>query len=1126
MSYRFFFGASGAGKSTAIHKEVIRRSQTALDHFCNKETDSPDQFIVIVPEQFTLITQKDLTAADPDGVIMNVDVLSFARLAHRVFEEISADEKVALDDTGKSLILRRLASVKENELLFLGRAMHRQGMAGEVKSTISELMQYDISPEELDRIAEEAHKNGYGALSARLKDISLLYKEFTLFKQDRFMTGEDRMTLLAEAVPFSSLIRHSVIYFDGFTGFTPLQKKVLQALMPVAKELVFSVLYSDDGGPAPWDPCSDPSAGQRLFYLSRKMCDDIRQIARDTGCGHGEDCILQDRRLPRFGTAPGLSYLEKHIFRTGVNVYDDPVGDSIRISEAGTVSDEVEMLCRHIMTAVMKDGYAFHDFAVITPDPETYGPLLERYGKRTGLPFYQDRSESMARHPLSQTVLGALDICTGGFSYPAVFHYLRSGFSLLENGETDLLDNYCLSHGVFSAVKWKMPFDDVCDSLRSKLLDELSPLMDMGGSAREKCGSVREYMEKIDAGNRLAAMAGEFALANDRVRERTYLQVYDAVIKLLDQIGSILDDEKISVRDFRDLLEAGLEEIKLGTLPQNADSIIVGDLVRTRLPEVKVLCLIGCNDGLIPAGGSLHGIFSEHDRAFMKIQGMELSPDPREQLFLQRLYLYMNLTRPSERLWLSYALSSADGSPLSPSVLIRQLTDLFPKIKVSGDGDTVRERLTDVHDSVYIYADALRRYTDALTDPERDADELMTLHGIMQSHPETGKKAGRILDAAFMHYVPERLTEACAKALYKDHITGSVTRLETMAQCPLRQFLKYGLKLTERNVFEYESRDTGTILHETIDRFSRLLKEDGFSWNDIGERDRLGLIRKAFSETVAEYRNLILYGTQRTAKQTDRYLRILDRTAETLQYQLKKGRFTPAGSEIVFGERSGSQADLSFDLGSGRSVQLTGRVDRFDICTENGKTYIKILDYKSGDHDLDIRQIRDGLELQLMIYMLAVLKAGAGEGEKIPAALLYYRFMDPLLDGDKANADIHRSLKPKGLVNSDEKVLELLDEDYKNSGGSDVIPVSIKKDGSFSAYSSVFAPEEFESLMDSVADTVRSRSSAILNGDKKALPVIYDDKKNACTYCPYRDVCGFDPRLPGYRRRKIGESTD
>ncbi|MBO5998590.1 MAG: exodeoxyribonuclease V subunit gamma [Lachnospiraceae bacterium] len=1126
MSYRFCFGASGAGKSTAIHKEVIRRSKTALDHFCSKETDSPDQFLVIVPEQFTLITQKDLTAASPDGVIMNVDVLSFARLAHRVFEEISADGRVILDDTGKSLILRRLASVRENELLFLGKAMRRQGMAGEVKSTVSELMQYDIAPEELDRIAEEAAKSGYGSLSARLKDISVLYKDFGIFKQDRFLTGEDQMTLLSEAIPNSSLIRHSVIYFDGFTGFTPLQIKVLRALMPAAKELVFTVLYSDDRGPSPWDPYTDPASGQRLFYLSREMCDDIRRIARDTGCAHGEDIILPESPLPRFSTAPELQYLEKNLFRAGISPYNGPVQDKIRISEAGTVSDEVEMLCRHIMTAVMKDGYAFHDFAVITSDPETYGPLLERYGKRAGLPFYQDRTESMARHPLSQTILGALDICTGGLSYPAVFHYLRSGFSTLENDETDLLDNYCLSHGVFSAGKWRMAFDDVCDPLRARFLGELAPVMNMGESALEKCEAIRKYLDEIDAADRLTVMAEEFASVSDRVRERAYLQVYDAVLKLLDQIGSILNDEKISVRDFRELLEAGLEEIKLGTLPQNADSIIVGDLIRTRLPEVKVLCLLGCNDGLIPAGSSQHGIFSEHDRAFIRLQGAELSPDPREQIFLQRLYLYMNLTRPSERLWLSYAVSSADGSPMRPSVLVRQLTDLFPKLQITGDGDSIRDRLTDIHDSVYVYADALRRYTDALADPDKNAGELMTLHGIIQSDRDTGRNAARILDAAFMHYVPEPLSDACSKALYRDHITGSVTRLETMAQCPLRQFLKYGLKLSERNVYEYESRDTGTILHETIDRFSRLLKEEDLSWTDICDTDRQRLIRKAFSETAAVYRDLILYGTKRTEKQADRYLRILDRSAETLQYQLKKGSFTPAGTEIVFGERSGKGTELVFDLGGSQSVRLTGRVDRFDICTEDGKTYIKILDYKSGDHDLDIRQIRDGLTLQLMIYMLAVLKTGAGQGENVPAALLYYRFMDPLLDGDKKNSDIHKALRPKGLVNSDKTVLRLLDAEYEESDSSDVMPVSVNKDGNVSARSSVFAPDEFEGLMKDVTDNIRTRSKAILNGDKKAFPVVYNDKRNACTYCPYRDVCGFDTRLPGYRKRKIGERPD
>ena len=1127
MSYRFCFGASGAGKSAAIHKEVIRRSREALDHFCFADSSAkerPDSFLVIVPEQATLLTQKALTAADPDGVIMNVDVLSFARLAHRVFEEISADERAVLGDTGKSLILQRLAAEMRDDLPFLGRSMHRQGMAGEVKSTISELMQYDIPPEKLAAIADSAGRMGHGALGARLKDIALLYDAFEQYKKDRFITAEDRMSLLAEAIPSSELIRHSVLYFDGFTGFTPLQKKVLEALMSSAKELVFSVLYAEDGGPHPAMPGPDPLRDQRLFLLSRQMCDDVRQIAAAAGAAHGEDILLDGDPPYRFSASPELAHMEKYLLRSGQHPFGS-APEGIRLTEAGTVAEEVEELCLDIRHAVIGQGFAYHDFGVITADPATYGGLLERYGMRYGIPFYQDRTMPMSRHPLTQTVLSALDVITDGYSHAAVFHYIRSGLSRIRPEDADRLENYVMQHGIAGKSKWAMPFDEACDASRQALLQELAPLAETGRSARERTEAVRSFLTGICAEETLAGMAQAFAEDDDHVNERIYSQVYDAFLDLLEQTGSILGDEKISADDFRDLLEAGFSEIKLGILPQNADSIVVGDLERSRLSEVKVLCLLGCNDGLIPSTGSVPGILSEHDREFLKGAGVELSPDPRSRIFQQKMYLYMNLTRPSRGLWVYCASTSADGRPLRPSFLAAHLMELFPGLKASGTSADTGYRITSKRDALYVYSEKVRELAEGITDiGSAPAGQLETLHALLSSDPEMRGNAMRITDAAFRHYTPEPLSGECTEELYGKELTGSVTRLEMMSECGLKYFLRYGLGLKEREVFQYENSDAGTVLHETMDRFDRALRERGIVWKDLLPDERQSLIREAFENTASAYRNLLLYGTARTSARTDRYLRVLDRTAETLQYQLQRGEFEPAGAELVFGEGTDAE-DLTFPLPGGRKVRLTGRVDRFDLCRRDGKVYIKILDYKSGDRDLDTDLIRDGLSLQLMVYMMAVLQSRYGKLEKeaVPAALLYYRFQDPLTEEN--GKTIHRLLRPKGLVNEDRTVISLLDRELSD-GSSDVIPAARKKDGEIDRrWSRTFDQEGFRSLMNDVRDCICDRAMAILSGEKAAVPVTYDARKTACTYCPYREACGFDRRLPGYAGRKAGSTV-
>ena len=775
---------------------------------------------------------------------------------------------------------------------------------------------------------------------------------------------------------------------------------------------------------------------------------------------------------------------------------------------------------------------------MVCGDLERYGAIFEKQAARYDIPIYVDRTSSAGFNPLTETIRSVLAIRSEGYSYNAVFRYLRSGLSGLSAQETDLLENYCLARGIKGRKKWAMSFDAETEPLRIRFLEEISPVAGEiseerlpAKTAGERTLALYDFLTGIGAQEKMEERSRKFEEAGDFVRGKQFSQLYRLVIGLLEQVYDLLGDESISSTDYAELLDAGFEELRLGTLPQQSDRVLVGDIERTRVAQCRVLFFAGVNDGNIPRGTSRGGLLSDLDREFLKSSGAELSPTPREQMYLQRLYLYMNMTKPRDCLYLSFARTTPEGTSLHPSYLIRMIRKLFPGCEVEHPQLLpAQEQLTGEKDSIVWVSGALRDYAQGkVPEGTKQADEVKTTYGyLMRSgQPQTRQTLEGLKGAAFKRYDPAMLSPETAKALYGTSVMGGISRMETAAKCMLRQFLQYGLKLEPRKEYVIEPFDAGTVMHRSLDTFSRSLAGKGLDWRSFTEEEGRELAGKALRETAAAYHDLLLYSTKRSESQLDRMERILARSIDTLQYQLRKGSFSPEAYEFSFGP-DGEADSITFPLSGGRWLKLVGRIDRLDLCREDGSIFVKILDYKSGSNDLDENLMKRGIQLQLLMYMSAVLDnlAARYPGTRIvPSAMLYYRITDPVIEGGDPDADeaedalsqIRAALRPTGLVNSDPESYLRLDSTI--SGKSDVIPVTLKKNRDLAAASHVYSQGEFEELRQEVTKVVCMLAEQILDGDAKAAPAIWNDK-TACDYCPYKGVCGFDPQVDGYKYRK------
>lgn len=1125
MSLRFCFGPSGSGKSHRIYEEIMQRA-----------AEEPGRnFLIIVPDQFTMQTQKDLVMrSDRDG-ILNIDVLSFGRLSHRILEEVGTKEMPVLDDTGKSLVLQKVAADLKEQLPAMGSLLHKQGYIHEVKSAISEFMQYGISTQDMDKLITSAQKRG--ALAMKLKDLKTLYRGFQDYIRDHFITTEETLDVLRRSLSKSKILKGSVVVFDGFTGFTPIQNRLIQELMRVCAETIVTVTIGVGEDPYKMD------GEQKLFHLSKKTVADLEKLAAEAEVERGEDLFVKGGPN-RFAKAPALHYLEQNLFRYQYEPYAGEQQE-IHMFEALSPREEVHQTALYIRHLIREQGMTYRDIAVVIGDLEGYASYVETEFGQLEIPCFLDRTRGIVLNPIIEYIKSALQLYIKDFSYDTVFHFLRSGMADISREEIDELENYVIRTGARGYRTYSRLFTRRTEELQGnaegseqaeeKTMERLNrirqqfmdavEILHMG--SQEKAGDyvshLYDFLEQNQVQQKLLNYQQQFEKEGDLSRAREYAQIYRLVMDLLDQVYELLGEEEISRQEFADILEAGFGEITVGTIPQNVDRIVVGDMERTRLKQVKVLFFLGVNDGNIPKNASKGGIISDMDREFLIESGTEMAPSPRQQMYIQRLYLYLNMTKPSEQLYLSYAKVNSEGKGIRPSYLIDTVRKLFPAMSVEYPQNRSRlEQIEGRQEGARYLAEELREYVEG-TLPEEERQDFYLMYRAYEADA-----AGRDLltRAAFRRYRESGLSRIVARALYGQQLENSVSRLETYAACACRHFLQYGLSLQEREEFGFEASDMGTVYHAVLENFAGKLAESNLTWWDFTEDFAAKAVKESVEAYAATYGETVLYSSARNEYAITRMSRILTRTVLTLQKHLKQGSFQPDDYELSF--RFAEDLDsIHVDLSEDEKMHLQGRIDRIDVSEDAEHVYVKVIDYKSGNRKFDLAALYYGLQLQLVVYMNAAMEMESRkhpDKEIVPAALLYYHIDDPTIEtpveltDEQINEQILAKLRMNGVVNSDPEVVERLDRYMQDK--SVVIPVEKKKDGSFSARSGVLSREEMQLISSYVDAKIRSIGREILDGKIAANPYEKGNEE-ACTYCAYKKVCGFDGSIPGYEKRQL-----
>lgn len=1149
MSLQFVLGPSGAGKTRYIYEQMIRQS---LEH-------PEKRFLLLVPEQATMEAQRDIITMHPGHYMTNIDVLSFNRLAYRVFEELSVETLTLLDDMGKSMVLRKVAGEKKDELRYYRRHLGQSGFINQLKSLLSEMSQYGVSPGQLNQLKD---KSGSRILSEKLSDFTLIYEHFLEYIKHKFTTAEGLLDLCCNVLHQSEKINGSQLYLDGFTGFTPVQYRILSICMNMCSEVFVSATLDFA------HPIEKQISQEELFYMSHHMISRLLREAQKENVARGRDICLDAYPPKRFLTNPSMAFLEKHLYRYGKHTADPqtPESQGIFLYEGKNPLDEIRFAGSRIRTLISEQGLRYRDMAVITGDLAAYGREVKKQFALLDIPFFMDDKKSILANPLVELIRSAVEIIAADFSYESVFRYLKTGlaFSYLESRQSDSgppetpplssqpgqagalhqqwsglaegvdrLENYVRALGIRGYKRWNEEWERIyrggerlnltqMNELRKSIMAPFAALREELKKKDKKAGgclaALTTFLETLELEKEMARQAEALKQQGQAELSQEYAQVYPLAMEMFGRFDALLGDETISLNEFAEILDAGFGEIKVGAIPAVVDRVLVGDITRTRLDQIKVLFFVGVNEGIVPGRKENHSLLSDEDRAFLAAQEIELAPSAKENGLMQRFYLYLMLMRPSQELYLTWSLFDGTGKEARPSGLVGKVRELFPGLPVLKAKDY--SFVPNDHES------GLMQLAEFLADREDQEAKIKELLSLLKKQPEVKQKALQLVEARYYAYTGKGIGKAAAKALYGDILQGSVTRLELYGACAYAHFLRYGLELEERREYELGVVDVGNLLHQTLDICFARLKEQGRELFSLSQEEQNQLVEYGVAKGAKEYGNTILFSSSRNAYLVERMKRITQRTLWALGEQLKKGDFRPAGFEVEFNAADNLRA-MKIPLSGQQELHLRGRIDRLDLYEDDRSVQVKIIDYKSGSTKFQLSDLYYGLKFQLVVYMDAAMEMQEKKNphkEVIPGGLFYYQIQDPVIekqpdmDKDQVEQQVKKQLRMSGLVNSDLETIRHLDHEIE--GESDVIPVALKSGMIVEAKSSVASRQRFQFLRDYVKQRCQSIGREILSGEI-ALRPYQRGAATGCDYCPYHAVCGFDRKTSGHGYRKL-----
>ncbi len=1036
----------------------------------------------IVPEQFSFAYDKALYACLGPRDFNRVNIYGFKRLAKSVFERFgAADGTLAGQNERTVLIFLALRRVKkEKSLRLLSRFAEKPAFIGEISEILDLLRRSGLSAED---VFEASEKIG-GTLGDKLHDVSEIYRQYLDILNERGLRDESSEVLSASLIAAeNSAFAGQYIYVDRFDGFSPDELSMLRSALMSAKEVCVSLSLPGEYPRSAVSPFNHPAATLNSLV---KLCEETGTPLRYKYC-----------RTPK--TANSL------LSGVGACLFTRPprtekADDTLRIYRADTMYDEADFVAAEIRRLVTSGGYSLNDIAVMTHDIDGFGMILEAAFSRYGVEAFTDRPRPASSMSLVLSVLDALDAASGRVpDTEKILKYLRSPFSPLTAEEISLLWDYSVRWNVAGKM-WLEPFTagnfSEVEPIRQKATAPLIKLHEAceSATAADISKAFCEFLKETSLAERAFDVIEDCADPDMKLETaRLFKQLWNAVMSAITSICLTAGEEKLTLKTYSELLRTVLSRASVSSPPQKLECVTVADVSRSVIDRPKVVFVIGLAEGLFPAEIRSSGLFSGNDLKKLSENGVGFDMTDEARLASERFDCYKALTAPTERLILSWSDQDRRGKSLKPSRFISRIirycsAEVRPISKLP-------LTLTCSTPAAAYYGSAVKKMSPA------ERASIRAALGEISEYREKLLRLSKISEGV------HSLSPSVSKRLFAERdINVTASRIDVYNRCGFGYFCKYGLKIQPITPLRIDPANRGTVMHYL---FENVLRHFGPGFSDVSDDD----IRELVSKLLNDFSESDLGGSfGKSAKFTADFNRLGDAAVEILinmREEFKVSKFRPERFEYDLSQLSGKSA-YSIPLTGGVKVNLRGIVDRIDTYTSpDGRRYLRVIDYKTGEKRFSFDDVYNGLNLQLLLYILALTEGNDPDfNDCSPAGILYMRagFLECKSeeDSEKSRDEISaEQLKRSGLIVKNDEVISAMDENISGR----FLPVKTTASGAYTKTSSLISEASFEKLLDFARLKAMRFGEDLLGGRIPAIPVGSDPEHLQCAYCDYSSVC-------------------
>lgn len=1088
MEFKIVYGCSGSGKTTYIYNEI------------KEKIKKENKIYIIVPEQFSFSAENHLLNVIDGKSSVNAEVLTLSRMADRVISETVGNGKSHLSNIGKSMIIYDAIDSLKRNMYFLSGADKNLELASRM---ITEFKKHGVKADNLSNVSEKIDDK---YLQLKIEDSKKILEKYQERIEENYIDESDSLEILADNIEMSNLFNDAVFYIDEFAGFTPNEYHVIDKLCTIASEITVTI-------------CTDSlenveNIDENLFYFNNLTAEKLLEIAKKNGCFIDRIKLGDSKRF----NSEELLCLEKNIYRINEEKFNKQTSD-ISLFIAKNPESEVKNVAQEILKLVKNDKYRFKDIAVVCANIDNYSSDIKACFEKYGIPVFIDEKKDINNNILMKYIVSLLNIFTTNFSYEAMFSYIKSGILNISEDDIFTLENYINKWGIKGNKWYKEDFsfeekNDIQDRMNIVRRRIIEPVLEFRKNllkektAVEICESLYTFIEKNNIQENILNKAKVFEENGNIDVAEEYRNGIKLFFDVLDEIVLIFDNEKMSFERFNKILQIGISKSEFGKIPTFFDQVLFGDIDRSKTKDIKALFLLGLNDGVIPNVARDEGFFNDKDRKILKENNVELAKNSTELLYENQFNIYKVLSTPTNRLFLSYAVSDKDGRALRSSILITQIKRIFTNL--FEDSDVIESKfMLTTKDATLDYA--VEKYQEFVDDEEISQEWIDVIAWYEKNDKE---RISRIFRGARFTNIPEVISTENVKKLYGDTLRTSVSRLEQYRRCPFSFHMKYGLKLKEEDEFKIRSLDTGNFMHEVIDDVFEKIEEDELDLKNISKEELYLVVDEIINKKLGMSKNYIFSSSQKFIALTRRLKNVVYQSIDYIVEQIKNSKFELYGHEVEFSEKSEFKP-MKIGLEDGKQVVVTGKIDRVDVAKIDEHSYVRIIDYKSSARDVDLNQVVAGIQIQLLTYLDEMTEQKNFES----AGILYFGLLDTIVKANRNMSDeeikkqLNKKFRMNGLVIADLEIIKMMDSRISPSNYSDSVPVYLDKEGNISkSKSSVLDREKFDRLQKYTKYVIKEISKEIFSGKVDIKP-FYMNKKTPCEYCEYKSICNFDSKF-------------